>query len=64
MQRIVALLLCLVVLAGCGSFNVSMFGIGLNEFEGNEMSADETAGTILLIAIVIAAGIAGGAALG
>ena len=63
MQRIVALLLCLVMLAGCG-FNVALFGIGLDEFDGNDMDSDEKAGTILLIAIAIAGSIAGATALG
>ncbi len=59
MQRIVALLLCLVLVAGCGSFHFAAFGISLDDFEGNELSADEKAGTILLVGIVIAAGIVG-----
>ena len=63
MQRIVALLLCLVVVAGCGSFNFTMFGIELDDFDGNELSADEKAGTILLIGIAIVGGIFGAAAL-
>ena len=63
MQRIVALLLCLLVVAGCGSFRFAAFGISLDDFDGNELSADEAAGTILLIGIVVAVGIAGAAVL-
>ena len=63
MQRIVALLLCLVFVAGCGSFNFAAFGISLDDFDGNELSADEKAGTILLVGLVITAGIVGASAL-
>lgn len=63
MQRIVALLLCLVVVAGCGSFHFAAFGISLDDFDGNELSADEMAGTILLIGLVVVIGIASAAAL-
>ncbi len=59
MQRIVALLLCLVFVAGCGSFHFAAFGISLDDFDGNELSADEKAGTILLVGLVVAAGIVG-----
>ena len=59
MQRIVALLMCLVVVAGCGSFHFSAFGISLDDFDGHELSAEEKAGTILLIGIAVAVGVAG-----
>ncbi len=59
MQRIVALLMCLVVVAGCGSFHFSAFGISLDDFDGNELSAEEQAGTLLLIGIAIAISVGG-----
>ena len=61
MQRVIALLLCLVLVAGCGSFHFVAFGVPLDDF-GDDLTAEETAGTILLIAIVVAVSI-GGAAL-
>ena len=59
MQRIVALLMCLVVVAGCSSFHFSAFGISLDDFDGNELTAEEKAGTLLLVGIAIAVGVAG-----
>lgn len=57
MKRRIAILLCAVSLCGgCRSWNVSVFD---QPVQATELSGEEKAGTILIIAIAIAAIVAG-----
>ena len=62
MERIVALLLCLVLVAGCGSFRFVAFSVPIDDF-GDDLTGEEKAGAILLIGIVLAVSFVGAAVL-